>query len=140
MRYQAAAEGATTQEKLASAGPFVTTTRAADLAPRWTGSGGYTQIGKRWWRTAINTESKLLLLRHAFDTLGCERVEWHADVRTVRSCAAIERLGATREGDVRRHRLRKDGSWRDTAQFSMTAPDWLAARDRLVKRLAQGDQ
>jgi uncharacterized protein len=99
---------------------------------------GYTHIGMRWWRTAVNTESKLLLLCHAFDVLGCERVEWHADVRNLRSCAAIERLGAAREGDLRRHRLRNDGSWRDTAQFSMTAPDWPNAKDRLVKRLAQG--
>lgn len=99
---------------------------------------GFTQIGKPWWRTAVNTEAKLLLLTRAFDVLGCERVAWHADIRNVRSQAAIERLGAAREGAFRRHRRRPDGSWRDTVQFSMTVEDWPQARQRLVKRLAQG--
>jgi RimJ/RimL family protein N-acetyltransferase len=99
---------------------------------------GHTWLGNRWWRTGHNTESKLLLLRHAFDTLGAVRVVWHTDVRNVRSQAAIERLGAAREGLLRKHRLRRDGSWRDTVQYAMTDDDWPAVRDRLTTRLGRG--
>jgi RimJ/RimL family protein N-acetyltransferase/nitroimidazol reductase NimA-like FMN-containing flavoprotein (pyridoxamine 5'-phosphate oxidase superfamily) len=99
---------------------------------------GYTQIGKPWWRTAVNTEAKLLLLTHAFETLGAQRVVWHTDIRNLRSRAAIERLGAKQDGVFRRHKRRSDGSWRDTVQFAMTVEDWPEARDRLVRRLAQG--
>jgi RimJ/RimL family protein N-acetyltransferase/nitroimidazol reductase NimA-like FMN-containing flavoprotein (pyridoxamine 5'-phosphate oxidase superfamily) len=97
---------------------------------------GYTFLGKPWWRTAINTEAKLLLLTHAFETLGAERVTWHTDLRNQRSQAAIERLGAVREGVLRRHRLRRDGSWRDTVLYGMTSEDWPASRDRLLARLS----
>jgi RimJ/RimL family protein N-acetyltransferase/nitroimidazol reductase NimA-like FMN-containing flavoprotein (pyridoxamine 5'-phosphate oxidase superfamily) len=93
---------------------------------------GHTFIGRRWWRTGVNTESKLLLLSRAFGDLAAERVEWHTDVRNERSQRAIERLGATREGVLRRHRPRPDGSWRDTVLYSMTADEWPAARDRLT--------
>jgi RimJ/RimL family protein N-acetyltransferase len=97
---------------------------------------GFTWLGKRWWRTGHNTESKLLLLRHAFDVLGCVRVVWHTDIRNERSQAAITRLGATREGVLRKHRLRRDGTWRDTVQYAMTDDDWPTVRDRLAARLA----
>jgi RimJ/RimL family protein N-acetyltransferase len=99
---------------------------------------GHTWLGKRWWRTGFNTESKLLLLTHAFDTLGAVRVVWHTDVYNTRSQAAIERLGAVREGVLRKHRIRRDGSWRHTVQYAMTDDDWPAARDRLTARLAAG--
>lgn len=99
---------------------------------------GFTWLGRRWWRTGHNTESKLLLLTYAFDELGCVRVVWHTDVYNERSQAAIARLGATREGLLRKHRIRKDGSWRDTVQYSMTDDDWPAVRDRLTARLAAG--
>jgi RimJ/RimL family protein N-acetyltransferase len=99
---------------------------------------GHTWLGKRWWRTGHNTESKLLMLTHAFDALGAARVVWHTDIHNERSQAAIERLGAVREGELRKHRIRRDGSWRTTVQYSMTDDDWPAARDRLAKRLAQG--
>jgi RimJ/RimL family protein N-acetyltransferase len=92
---------------------------------------GHTWLGRRWWRTGHNTESKLLLLGHAFDVLGAARVVWHTDVLNERSRAAIQRLGATAEGVLRRHRIRADGTWRDTAQYSMIDEDWPAARDRL---------
>jgi RimJ/RimL family protein N-acetyltransferase/nitroimidazol reductase NimA-like FMN-containing flavoprotein (pyridoxamine 5'-phosphate oxidase superfamily) len=98
---------------------------------------GYTFIGRPWWRTGVNTESKMLLLRRAFDDLGVERVEWHTDIRNERSQRAIARLGATREGVLRKHRQRPDGSWRDTVLYSMTADEWPAARERLAVRLAQ---
>ena len=85
---------------------------------------GHTWIGRRFWRTGLNTDAKRLLLEHAFGTLGCVRVVWHTDVRNERSQAAIARLGATREGVLRKHRRRRDGSWRDTVQFAMTDDDW----------------
>jgi RimJ/RimL family protein N-acetyltransferase len=99
---------------------------------------GHTWLGKRWWRTGHNTESKLLMLTHAFDTLGAARVVWHTDVHNVRSQDAIARLGATREGELRKHRIRRDGSWRTTVQYSMTDDDWPEVRDRLIDRLAAG--
>ena len=80
----------------------------------------------------MNTESKLILLSRAFEGLGAERVVWHTDVRNMRSQAAIERLGATREGVLRHHRIRRDGSWRDTVQYSMLHADWPAAKARLT--------
>ncbi len=98
---------------------------------------GHTWLGPRWHRTGHNTESKLLMLTHAFDVLGAARVVWHTDLRNERSQAAIARLGATREGELRKHRLRRDGSWRTTVQFSMTDDDWPAARDRLRAALTR---
>jgi len=96
---------------------------------------GYTMLGQGWWRTGVNTEAKLLLLERAFDELGAGRVEWHTDIRNERSQRAIERLGATREGVLRRHRQRADGSWRDSVLYAMTAPEWPAAQARLRERL-----
>jgi RimJ/RimL family protein N-acetyltransferase len=96
---------------------------------------GHTWLGRRWWRTGHNTESKLLMLSHAFDTLGAARVVWHTDIHNERSQAAIARLGATREGELRKHRIRRDGSWRTTVQYSMTDDDWPAAREFLAGRL-----
>jgi uncharacterized protein len=96
---------------------------------------GITVLGRRWWRTGVNTETKLLLLSHAFDELGCERVQWEAHAANVRSQAAIERLGATREGLLRRHKKLSDGTWRDTVVFGMTREEWPAARAALRARL-----
>jgi len=101
---------------------------------------GHTWLGRRWWRTGHNTESKLLLLSHAFDALGAARVVWHTDVRNERSRAAIQRLGATFEGALRKHRILADGTWRDTAQYAMTDEDWPAARDRLRASLDRADR
>jgi RimJ/RimL family protein N-acetyltransferase len=78
------------------------------------------------------------MLSHAFDTLGAARVVWHTDIDNTRSQDAIARLGATREGELRKHRIRRDGSWRTTVQYSMTDDDWPAARDRLGARLSEG--
>ena len=85
---------------------------------------GYTMLGRPWWRTGVNTEAKLLLLQRAFEDLGAVRVEWHTDLRNVRSQRAIERLGAVREGVMRRHRRRSDGTWRDTVLYAMTDAEW----------------
>ena len=88
-------------------------------------------LGRPWWRTGVNTEAKLLLLRRAFDDLGAERVFWYTDIRNERSQRAIDRLGATREGVLRANRMRPDGSWRDTVLYAMTADEWPAAHARL---------
>ncbi|MGK5678626.1 bifunctional pyridoxamine 5'-phosphate oxidase family protein/GNAT family N-acetyltransferase [Actinoplanes sp. URMC 104] len=99
---------------------------------------GHTIVGRPWWRTGVNTEAKLLLLEHAFEVLGAERVFWNTDIRNERSQQAIARLGAVREGVLRRHRKRPDGSWRDTVVFGMTVDDWPAAGRRLREILASG--
>ena len=117
---------------------FIGTTSLYDVGPAArTLAIGYTWLGRPWWRAGHNTESKLLLLHHAFDDLGAARVVWHTDIRNERSQAAIARLGATREGVLRKHRIRFDGSWRDTVQYSMTDDDWPDVRDRLTTRLTR---
>jgi RimJ/RimL family protein N-acetyltransferase/nitroimidazol reductase NimA-like FMN-containing flavoprotein (pyridoxamine 5'-phosphate oxidase superfamily) len=97
---------------------------------------GHTVLGRSWWRTGVNTEAKLLLLERAFDVLGAERVFWYTDIRNERSQQAIARLGASRDGVIRRHRRRLDGSWRDSVLFAMTADEWPTARARLHERLS----
>lgn len=98
---------------------------------------GWTWLARRAWRTGVNTEAKVLLLRRAFDDLGCVRVVWHTDIRNERSQAAIARLGAQREGVMRKHKIRTDGSWRDTVTFSMTDDDWPTAGPALEARLVR---
>lgn len=96
---------------------------------------GWTWYARRHWRSAVNTESKLLLMSHAFDDLGYGRVQWKTDILNTRSQRAIERLGATREGVLRRHRPRPDGTWRDSVVYSLLAPDWPATRAALTAHL-----
>ena len=111
-----------------ASGEFAGMTTYYDVDPSMrTVAIGFTWLGQRFWRTGINNEAKLLLLIHAFETLGCVRVVWHTDIFNERSQAAITRLGATREGVLRKHRLRRDGSWRDTVTFSMPDDAWPAA-------------
>lgn len=120
----------------AATGEFAGTSSYYDIVPAVrTIAIGHTWLGKRWWRTGHNTESKLLMLTHAFDTLGAARVVWHTDINNTRSQDAIARLGATREGELRKHRIRRDGSWRTTVQYSMTDDDWPATREFLTSRL-----
>jgi N-acetyltransferase len=97
---------------------------------------GHTWIGKPWQRTPLNTEAKLLLLRRAFGTLDAGRVSWETDIRNLRSQRAIERLGAQREGVLRAHRIRPDGSVRDTVVYSVTAAEWPAVEQALAARPA----
>jgi N-acetyltransferase len=121
-------------------GTFVGTTSFYEIAPAVRALAiGHTWVARPWWRTFVNTESKLAMLTHAFETLGAERVVWHTDIRNVRSQEAIARLGAQREGVLRHHRIRSDGSWRDTVQLAMLAEEWPEARARLRDRLAQHD-
>lgn len=92
---------------------------------------GWTWLGAPARRTPINTECKYLLLRHAFETLGCGRVQLKTDARNLRSQAAIERLGAVKEGVLRRHMILPDGYVRDTVMYSVTAAEWPMVTKRL---------
>ena len=113
----------------------ITTYRDVDERNRTLEVGG-TWIGRPWWRTAINTEAKLLFLGHAFDALGANRVAIKTDIRNERSQAAIERLGAVREGVVRHQYIRPDGTLRDTVLYSVVPEEWPAVRAHLRARLA----
>jgi RimJ/RimL family protein N-acetyltransferase len=98
---------------------------------------GYTWIAPPWMRTPVNTEAKYLMLRHAFETLGCVRVEFRADALNERSRNAILRLGATQEGILRRHMLNDAGRFRDTVYFSILDDEWPGVKERLEARLAR---
>ncbi|WP_035847026.1 GNAT family N-acetyltransferase [Kitasatospora azatica] len=109
----------------------------ANPGDEWVEIGG-TWYARSVWRTAVNTEAKLLLLTHAFEELGMGRVMWKTDIRNERSQNAIKRLGAQYEGTFRRARRRPDGSWRDSVYFSMLIDEWPAAKARLTERLLSG--
>jgi RimJ/RimL family protein N-acetyltransferase len=96
---------------------------------------GYTWYAKRWQKSHLNTACKRLLLEHAFETLGCAAVAFHTDVLNEDSQRAIERLGAQREGVLRAHRRRTDGSLRDTVCFSILAEEWGNVANWLDMRL-----
>jgi RimJ/RimL family protein N-acetyltransferase len=93
---------------------------------------GWTWLGQQWQRTAANTEAKLLLLCHAFDRLGCVRVEFKTDARNARSQRALERIGATREGVLRKHMIVQGNFARDSVYFSVIDSDWPRVRERLT--------
>ena len=96
---------------------------------------GYTLYCQSAWRTRINTTCKYLLLSHAFDTLGCRVVCWETDSLNTRSQAAIERLGAKKDGVLRCHKIRKDGTLRDTVAYSMLREEWAGVKKALAWRL-----
>jgi len=96
---------------------------------------GYTWYAQRWQRTHVNTACKLLLLTHAFDTLGAQVVGWRTDLLNTRSQQAIARLGARQDGVLRHHALRRDGTVRDSVMFSLLRTEWPPARSRLLARL-----
>ncbi len=93
---------------------------------------GYTWYAKRHQRTHVNSTCKLLLLTHAFETLGCNVVGWRTDNFNFASQAAIERLGAHKDGVIRGHALRRDGTIRDTVMYSMRAGEWPEAKAQLL--------
>ena len=93
-------------------------------------------LGRPWWRTAINTEAKLLLIGHAFETLRANRVALKTDIRNERSQAAIARLGAVREGVLRHQYIRRDGTLRDSVMYSIIPAEWPAVKANLRARLA----
>ena len=95
---------------------------------------GHTWMAPSTWRTGINREAKLLLLKHAFDQLGARRVEIVTDSNNARSRAAIEGIGGTFEGILRKHRIVRGGERRDTAVYSIIDDDWPAVRRRLEER------
>jgi RimJ/RimL family protein N-acetyltransferase len=106
-------------------GEIVGTTRYYDIAPALPRLAiGYTWYARRWQKSHLNTACKRLLLLHAFETLHCVAVEFHTDHRNLDSQRAIERLGAHRDGVLRAHKRRPDGSLRDTVCYSILANEW----------------
>jgi len=101
---------------------------------------GWTWYAKHVQRTGLNTEAKALLLAHAFETMGCGRVEFRTHFMNHASRAAIARLGAKEEGVLRNHMRMPDGSWRDTVVFSIVDGEWPAVRSHLKHLMSrQGD-
>jgi len=96
---------------------------------------GWTAYSPAVWGTAVNPECKLLMLGHAFDDCGFGRVEIQTDAINHRSQAAIAKLGAVREGVLRRHKVRGDGTFRDTVVFSILSAEWPAVAQRLRDRI-----
>jgi RimJ/RimL family protein N-acetyltransferase len=99
---------------------------------------GYTWYAERWHRTHVNSACKLLLLEHAFDSLGCKVVGLRTDNFNFASQKAIAGIGAKRDGVIRHHRPRRDGSVRDTVMFSILAAEWPDVRKHLEGRLSRG--
>ena len=99
---------------------------------------GWTAYSPDMWSTAVNPECKLLLLTHAFEDCGLGRVKIQTDLLNTRSQAAIAKLGAVREGVLRRHMRRADGTFRDTVVFSVTIDDWPSVRAGLEARVVKG--
>ncbi len=96
---------------------------------------GYTWYAGRCQRTHVNTSCKLLMMSHAFDTLGCHVVGWRTDNFNFASQQAIERLGARKDGVIRGHALRRDGTIRDTVMYSLRAGEWPEVRAQLQHAL-----
>lgn len=136
-------ENALQRQSEGSVLPFAVISRAAGKAIGSTRYGnidranrrveiGWTWYGRAFQRTAVNTECKYLLLRHAFETLDCIRVEFKTDVLNVRSQEAILRIGAKEEGVFRKHMLMPSGRVRDTVYFSIVDTEWPDVRTRLA--------
>ena len=98
---------------------------------------GYTWYGRSWQRTHVNTTAKLMLMQHAFETLGAKLVGWRTDNYNHASQRAIERLGARKDGVLRHHALRRDGTVRDTVMYSLAAGEWPEVRAHLQYQLAR---
>jgi N-acetyltransferase len=98
---------------------------------------GSTWLGRSWQRAGANTEAKYLLLQHAFETLGCIRVELKTDALNERSRAAIRRIGAREEGTLRSHMITASGRIRDTVYYSILDAEWPAVKKALESRLEQ---
>lgn len=98
---------------------------------------GWTWLGKRWQRTAVNTETKYLMLRHAFEVLGCLRVEFKTDLLNERSRKALLRIGAKEEGIFRNHMIAKSGRIRHSVYFSIVDSEWSEVKVDLERKLAR---
>lgn len=121
----------------AASGRILGMTRYLNIDP----ANASREIGGTWYApdvrgTLVNTHCKYQLLARAFEDLACERVQFKADARNLRSLAAIERLGAVREGVLRHHLRLLTGEWRDSVIYSILASEWPAVRARLRARLA----
>ncbi len=128
--------------------PFATIERASDRAAGCTRFGsidavnhhveiGWTWIGREWQRTAVNTEAKYLMLRHAFETLECMRVEFKTDSLNERSRNAILRLGAKQEGIFRNHMITASGRIRHSVYYSITDEEWPGVKRGREEKLAR---
>lgn len=121
-----------------STGDLIGTTRYHDIVPAIDRVEiGYTWYARRWQRSRVNTVCKLLLLAHAFDALGCRVVGLRTDNFNFASQRAIEALGAKKDGVIRHHLARRDGSVRDTVLYSILAAEWPDVRRHLECRLAR---
>jgi RimJ/RimL family protein N-acetyltransferase len=98
---------------------------------------GYTWYARRCQRTHVNTTCKLLMMGHAFDALGCAVVGWRTDNFNFASQRAIERLGAKKDGVIRHHALRRDGTVRDTVMYSLLRGEWQEVKAHLLYLLAR---
>lgn len=96
---------------------------------------GWTWVAKQWQRTAVNTECKYLLLRHAFETLGCIRVEFKTDAINIPSRKALTRIGATEEGTFRNHMITESGRIRHSVYYSIIKTEWPEVKRRLEQKL-----
>lgn len=122
--------------RLVATGEIVGTTSIGDvLTEQEQCHLGWTAYTPHVWRTKVNPECKYLLLRHCFEDLGMGRVKIQTDNVNTRSQAAIAKLGATKEGVLRRHRRRADGSFRDTVVFSVLVDEWPRVKAGLEQRL-----
>jgi N-acetyltransferase len=109
----------------AASGKIIGSTRYHDIVPAVERLEiGYTWYARSWQRSHVNTTCKLLLMTHAFETLGAQMVGWRTDNYNFASQRAIERLGARKDGVLRHHALRRDGTVRDTVMYSLAAGEW----------------
>lgn len=120
-------------------GGAIGSTRYLDIQPQ----NRSLEIGGTWYavahqRTAVNTECKYMLLRHAFEVLGCVRVQFKTDVRNRRSQKALERIGAQREGVLRDHMILPDGTVRSSIYYSILQSEWQGVKVRLEEKLGFG--
>jgi RimJ/RimL family protein N-acetyltransferase len=119
-------------------GRVIGTTRYHDIVPVVERLEiGYTWYGRSWQRTHVNTTAKLLLMQHAFETLGAQLVGWRTDNYNFASQRAIERLGAKKDGVLRHHALRRDGTVRDTVMYSLATGEWPEVKAHLQYQLAR---
>ena len=122
-------------------GTIVGSTRYHDVVPQIDRVEiGYTWYAARWQRTHVNTACKLLLFTHAFETLGCRVVGLRTDNFNFASQRAIAALGAHRDGVLRHHQARRDGSVRDSVMFSVLAAEWPDVKRHLALRLARHER
>ena len=121
-----------------ASGAVIGSTRYHDIVPALDRVEiGYTWYSKSRQRSHVNTTCKLMLMEHAFETLGCQVVGWRTDNFNFRSQRAIEALGAKKDGVLRHHQARRDGTVRDSVMYSMLAAEWRDAKRHLQLRLAR---